>query len=292
MKNDLSNEYLNNLNDSLSEKIALNEYLHYNEIILVRNTYMNLYNSFLTEHNKSEIIPNSENNVFGHIFSISAHFFNEFMNNIILSQYDSAHYSARRIVENYIILVFLLKNRDCVSDFFNQIVVNKYKKLKHNNQLKPRLTKKELKVVEEEYEILRQEVLTFFSINEPLTTKQQRKVKSILENDYFFAYKKIGFGERINLRKIANQVGLEREYSSFGISSNRVHSNNIFEYRMILSSNYNEEVYLAITFYDYILRFTDVLSDYYTWLDFSEMNKVLSLLDLAITRIEKLPIKV
>lgn len=292
MKENLSEEYLSSLYESLSEKLSLEEYLHYNNIILARNTYNELYSSFLTEHNESEIIPNSEKNVYGHIYSISAHFFNEFMNNIILSQYDSAHYSARRIVENYIIFVFLLKNRDCVSDFFNQIIINKYNKVKHNDLLRSKLTKKELQVVEDDYEILRQEVLTFFSINEPLTNKQQRKVESILQSDYFFAYKRIGFGERINLRKIANQVGLEREYYSFGISSNRVHSNNIFEYRMILSSNYNEEVYLAMTFYEYISKYTDVLSDYYTWLDFTKMNDVLLLLDLAIKRIEKLPVTV
>ena len=103
-------EYFKRLNESLEYKFSLEEYNHYENMINCRNKYVELYDKYIEHQHDFEVTPNSKENVFGYIFSISTHFFNELLNNIILSSYDSTHFSIRRIAENYVIFSFLVDN--------------------------------------------------------------------------------------------------------------------------------------------------------------------------------------
>ncbi len=279
--------YLKTLTDSLNEKLNLSKYEYYNEMIDVRVKYIDIYNLIHSKYDEVKVDVTSPVYVFDYIFSASTHFFNELMDCIILSKYDSAHYSIRRISENYIILSFLNENQDCISDFSKQVILKKYKTIRQNKYIRSKLTEEEILLIEEQYKSIENEVLEFYSLRNPLSRSQQNKINDILGSDYFFAYKKISFGNRITLKKIAGVLGLEKDYTSFSNSSNRVHSNNIFEYTLIMTRDFNEEIYLGSSFYEYISKYTLILSLQNTEVDYSDLNSSLVLLDNAIKRIER-----
>lgn len=156
-------EYFKHLNESLSYKFSLGDYNHYENMINCRNKYVELHKKYIENQHDFEIEPNSKENVFGYIFQISTHFFNELLNDIILSSYDSAHFSIRRIAENYVIFTFLIENEDSISDFFKQVSMNRYNHLINSETLRKQVSKEVINKAEEEYRGIMEDITIFFN---------------------------------------------------------------------------------------------------------------------------------
>ncbi|XMB72629.1 hypothetical protein RJI07_01675 [Mycoplasmatota bacterium WC30] len=275
-------DYYKYLNESLREKFSLDIFKHYDNMIECRNKYIDLYNEYGDMQKGIKIAPNSKENVLGYIFAISAHFFDELLNNIILSQFDSAHFSIRRIVENFVILTFLINNVEIISDFFKGVSVSKYKHVMSSDTLKSNLTDEEIEKVEKEYEEVRNDIITFFDLEFPLSGTKTDKLDRFLNSNYYWAFKKFDFAENITFKKLCNNIGSVEDYKSFSESSNRVHSNNIMEYTLMMTSDYKEEMYLAYTYKRYMLKFVMKLKENYTTLQYSNIFRVLIDLDREI----------
>lgn len=275
-------DYYKYLNESLREKFSLDIFKHYDNMIESRNKYVDLFNDYIDSQNGVIIEPNSKENVFGYIFAISTHFFDELLNNIVLSSYDSAHFSIRRIVENHVILTFLLNNVQSISDFFKQVSMSKYKHVMSNDTLRAQLTSEDIIKIEEEYREIREEIITHFGLETPLSGSRSDNLDKALRSNYYWAFRKFDFAENISFKKLCNNIGDVEDYNSFSQSSNRVHSNNIMEYTLMMTSDYKEEMYLAYMYCRYMIKFVTKLKENYTTLQYSNISRVLIDLDREI----------
>ncbi len=275
-------DYYKYLNESLREKFSLDIFNHYDNMIECRNKYVDLFNAYSDSQKGVIIEPNSKENVFGHIFGISTHFFDELLNNIVLSQFDSAHFSIRRIVENFVILTFLINNDEIISDFFKGLSVSKHKHVMSYDTLKSKLTDEQVEKVEKGYEEVRNDIITFFDLDLPLSATKTDKLDRALNSNYYWAFRKFDFAENISFKKLCNNIGSVEDYNSFSESSNRVHSNNIMEYTLMMNSDYKEEMYLAHMYRKYMLKFVMKLKENYTTLQYSDIFVVLIDLDREI----------
>jgi len=278
-------EYFKHLSESLSYKFSLDCYSHYEKMICCRDKYVELYNKYLEKQHNFDVVANSKENVFGYIFSISTHFFDELLNNIVLGSYDSAHFSIRRIAENYVIFTFLINNGNSISDFFKQVSMNKHKHLVSSEVLRKQLSKEEIDKIEEEYRLIEEDIISYFGEETPLSKGKSNKLEKALRSNYYWAYRKFSFGDNISFRKLCDSIGNVDDYDAFSKSSNRVHSNNIFEYTLMMTSDYKEEMYLCYMYCWYMVRYIFRLRENYPTLDFSELDKALIELDAEIESI-------
>lgn len=278
-------EYFKHFSESLSYKFSLDCYSHYEKMIGCRNKYVKLYNEYLKNQHDFDVVANSKENVFGYIFSISTHFFDELLNNIVLSSYDSAHFSIRRISENFVIFSFLNNNVNSISDFFRQVSMNKHKHIISSEVLRNQLSEEEINKVEEEFNRIKDDIISFFGEGTPLSNRKLEKLEKTLRSNYYWAYRRFDFGENITFKKLCNSIDNADDYDAFSRSSNRVHSNNIFEYTLMMTSDYKEEMYLCHMYCWYMVRYTVRLRENYPTLDFSEIDKALIDLDNKIENI-------
>ncbi|MFH2117148.1 MAG: DUF5677 domain-containing protein [Bacillota bacterium] len=281
MKKHMEN-YHKYLNESLLQKFSLNDFKHYDNMIESRNKYVDLFDDYRDSQEGVIVEPNSKENVFGYIFATSTHFFDELLNNIVLSSYDSAHFSIRRIVENYVILTFLLKNDQSISDFFKQVSMSRYKHVKSSETLRAHLKPEDIIKIEEEYREIREEIINHFGLETPLSGKKSDDLDKALRSNYYWAFREFDFAENISFKKLCDNIGSIEDYTSFSQSSNRVHSNNIMEYTLMMTSDYKEEMYLAYMYCRYIIKFVTKLKENYTTLQYSEISRVLIDLDTEI----------
>jgi hypothetical protein len=278
-------KYLKELCDSLEEKFTLNNYSFIDNLIECREAYFVTFEDYIKTVKGEKIIPKSERNIFGYLFNISRNFFDCLMDNIILSQYDSAHFNIRRLSENYIILSFLSANKEYSLDFFDYIDLRKYKVLVQNDYISARLTKKEKRIITGTFEKLKGELIEYFSLPKVLSKTQNDKLENILLSDYYWAHKKFKFGQNISLKQIAKISNCINDYNVFANSCNRVHSNNIIEYTMMLKSNFNEDLYLLSCFCMYLNKYSGFFKSYYGNIDFSEVEKNLRTLEADLRKL-------
>ena len=268
-------DYHKYLTESLLKKFSLNDFKHYEYMIESRNKYIDLFNDYIDSQKGVRIVPNSKENVFGYIFAISTHFFDELLNNIVLSLYDSAHFSIRRIVENYVIFTFLLKNDQSISDFFKQVSMSKYKHIMSSEALRAQLKPEDIIKIEEEYREIREEIINHFGLEIPLSGSKSDNLDKALRSNYYWAFRTFDFAENISFKKLCNNIGDDEDYDSFSQSSNRVHSNNIMEYTLMMTSDYKEEMYLAYMYCRYMKKYLTKLKENYTALKYLSINRVL-----------------
>jgi hypothetical protein len=106
-------KYIKIISGALEEKRNLSNYKYLDSCIEIYNAY----EKEITKIKNHKVISRSKSktNVFKILFNSSLIYFNELKNDIVLSNYTSAYCILRIIIENYIIITFLYKNKSMFS---------------------------------------------------------------------------------------------------------------------------------------------------------------------------------